>query len=151
MTKHSPRNSNWKEPDLKVFLTDFVWLHKITANTQKRLYSVRTQIRNKLVSTLFWLVKPLPWSRTLSEKNCERSIYVLWQTSRMESFLAVNPFHITDLFWYPLKTSENLWFSYVFRGYQRWSVAWNGLIIVEKLSMWDVCAEPDYVFILTLS
>ena len=34
----------------------------------------------------------------------------------------LNPFHATDLFWYPLKTSENL------RGYQKRSVAWNGLI-----------------------
>ena len=40
----------------------------------------------------------------------------------------LNPFHATDLFWYPLKTSENLWFSDVFRGYQKKSVAWNGLI-----------------------
>ena len=38
-----------------------------------------------------------------------------------------NPFHATDLFWYPLKTSENLWFSDVFRRYQKRSVAWNGL------------------------
>ena len=28
----------------------------------------------------------------------------------------LNPFHATDLFWYPLKTLENLWFSDVFRG-----------------------------------
>ena len=39
----------------------------------------------------------------------------------------INPFHATDLFWYPLKTSENLWLSDVFRGYQERSVAWNGL------------------------
>ena len=31
----------------------------------------------------------------------------------------LNPFHATDLFWYPLKTSENLWFSDVFRGCQK--------------------------------
>ena len=41
--------------------------------------------------------------------------------------LIINPFHATDLFWYPLKTSENLCFSDVFRGYQKRSVAWNGL------------------------
>ena len=29
---------------------------------------------------------------------------------------SVNPFHATDLFWYPLKTSENHWFSDVFGG-----------------------------------
>ena len=39
----------------------------------------------------------------------------------------VNPFHATDLVWYPLKTSENLWVSDIFRGYQKRSVAWNGL------------------------
>ena len=39
----------------------------------------------------------------------------------------LNPFHATDLFWYPLKTSENQRFSDVFRGYQERSVAWNGL------------------------
>ena len=38
-----------------------------------------------------------------------------------------SPFHATDLFWYSLKTSENLWFSDVFRGYQKRSVALNGL------------------------
>ena len=38
----------------------------------------------------------------------------------------INPFHATDLFWYPLKTSENQRFSDVFRGYQKRSVAWNG-------------------------
>ena len=40
----------------------------------------------------------------------------------------LNPFHVTDLFWYPLKTSENQRFSDVFRGYQKRSVTWNGLI-----------------------
>ena len=37
----------------------------------------------------------------------------------LESF---NPYQATDLFWFPLKTSENLWFSDVFRGYQKRSV-----------------------------
>ena len=31
----------------------------------------------------------------------------------------VNPFHATDLFLYLLKTSENHWFSIVFRGYRK--------------------------------
>ena len=43
----------------------------------------------------------------------------------------INLFHATDLFWYPLKTSENLRFSDVFRGYQKRSVAWNGLIAMH--------------------
>ena len=39
----------------------------------------------------------------------------------------INPFYAIDLFWYPLKTLENLWFSNVFRVYQKRSVAWNWL------------------------
>ena len=31
----------------------------------------------------------------------------------------VNPFHAAGLFLYPLKTSGNLWFSYVFKGYRK--------------------------------
>ena len=42
---------------------------------------------------------------------------------------SINSFHATDPFWYPLKTSENLWFSYVFKRYQKTPVAWNGLKI----------------------
>ena len=35
--------------------------------------------------------------------------------------------------WYPLKASENLWFSDIFRGYQKRSVTWNGLNkIIQK-------------------
>ena len=42
----------------------------------------------------------------------------------------IKPFNATDLFWYPLKISENQRFSNVFWGYQKRSVAWNEL---EKL------------------
>ena len=41
--------------------------------------------------------------------------YVLVYTENNDVF---NLFHANGLFWYPLKTSENLWFSDVFRGYQ---------------------------------
>ena len=43
------------------------------------------------------------------------------------NFAFFNPFHATDLFWYPLKTSENQTFCDVFRDYQKRSVAWNEL------------------------
>ena len=48
----------------------------------------------------------------------------------------VNSFHATDLFWYLLKTSENLWFSHVFRGYQKISVAQNELKYSPVDSNW---------------
>ena len=35
--------------------------------------------------------------------------------------------YATDLFRYPLKISENIWFSDVFRGYWKIPVAWNEL------------------------
>ena len=44
-----------------------------------------------------------------------------------DSLWFINPFHQTGLFLYPLKTSENLWFSVVFRGYRKRSVVWNEL------------------------
>ena len=49
-----------------------------------------------------------------------------FHSSRFTSVL-LNPFHATDLFWYPLKTSETQRFSDVFRGYQKSSVTWNGV------------------------
>ena len=51
----------------------------------------------------------------------------------------INPSHATglesDLFLYPLKTSENQRFSDVFRGYKKRSVAWNGLIKILEFNM----------------
>ena len=44
-----------------------------------------------------------------------------------------NSFHATGLFSCLLKTSETLWFSDVFRGYQKSLVAWNGLIKIWYL------------------
>ena len=52
-------------------------------------------------------------------------------------FCFVNTFHATGLFLYPLKTSENLWFSDVFEGYRKRLVAWNGLIWERNLNSYD--------------
>ena len=40
----------------------------------------------------------------------------------------INPFCTNVLFLYPLKTSQNLWFSDVFREYRNGTLAWKGLI-----------------------
>ena len=45
----------------------------------------------------------------------------------LKIFFIFNPFHATDFFLYPLKTSENLRFSDIFRGYRERPVTWNGL------------------------
>ena len=64
-----------------------------------------------------------------------------------------DPFHATDLFWYPLKASENLWFSDVFMGYQKRSVVWNGLMAIlcfvasqcfsQNVELWVVISWPE--------
>ena len=41
--------------------------------------------------------------------------------------VTIKPFHATGLLRYPPKTSENFWFSDVFREYRKRLVAWNGL------------------------
>ena len=58
------------------------------------------------------------------KKSFQRKIQCFFFTI----YYVLNPFHATDLFWYPLKTSENQTFSNVSRGYQKRSVARNGLI-----------------------
>ena len=57
-----------------------------------------------------------------------------------------SPFHVIDLFLYPLKTLANRMFSYVFMGYRKRRAAWNGLTAsyisypipcyVKNLSRW---------------
>ena len=42
----------------------------------------------------------------------------------------INPFHVTGLFLYPLKTPENMLFSNVLKGCRKRSVARNGLKIL---------------------
>ena len=73
------------------------------------------------------------------------SYWFLWECSVILKLHSpfLKPFHTTDLFWYPLKTSENLWFSDVFRGYQKRSVAWNGLTV-----SWMVLAKLKLNFFL---
>ena len=48
-------------------------------------------------------------------------------------YLYVDPFHATNIFLYPLKISENLDFSYGFRGYRKNPVTWNGLMLMRSL------------------
>ena len=54
----------------------------------------------------------------------------------MKTKTSINSFHATGLFRCPLKTSENLWFSDVFRGYRKRPVAWNGLRVGLNLRLW---------------
>ena len=55
-----------------------------------------------------------------------------------------NSFHVTSLFLYPLKTSENLWFSDVLREYRKKYVTWNGLIYssADFCNLWEERFPP---------
>ena len=56
----------------------------------------------------------------------------------MSTTVRVSPFRATGLFQYPLKTSENPWFSDVFRGYLKKQVARNWLMVrFNSLSSWS--------------
>ena len=83
---------------------------------------------------------------------------ILLSTLNFRQYTFINPFHATGLFWYPLKTSENLWFSDVFRGYRKRPVARNGLktwsfralflnISKDMLckSKWELCFNKEIV------
>ena len=45
----------------------------------------------------------------------------------------LKPFHATGRFLYPLKTSGNLWFSDIFKGYRKWPVARHGIRTISYL------------------
>ena len=83
------------------------------------------------------------------QKNCQCSLFCFSVVNTSVDFLShfsrhfsdillwfilfVNPFHVTGVILYPLKTSENLWFSDIFRGYRKRPVAWNGLTQIRLL------------------
>ena len=54
----------------------------------------------------------------------------------------VNLFHANVPFLYPLKTSENLWFFYIFREYRNRTLTWKGLIYTHQsiflFSIWTI-------------
>ena len=54
-----------------------------------------------------------------------------------------NLFHATGLFLYPLKISENFWFSHIFRGYRNRLVAENRLRRFTKYAVSHACWVPS--------
>ena len=87
-------------------------------------------LKNKLIQDRTEYLRSNILLRTLSNYSIFRrpiySKHSLVQTGVCQ--LLFNPFHATGLFLYLLKTSENLWFSDVFRGYRKRPVAWDGLM-----------------------
>ena len=62
-------------------------------------------------------------------RRCLTESYVrLWNAPRHSVKHSVSPCRANVSFLYPLTTSENQRFSDVFRGYRKWSLAWNMLM-----------------------
>ena len=55
----------------------------------------------------------------LRETRLKKRLYQLDLLKKKKAILYLNLFQATGLFLYHLKTSENLWFSYVFKGYRK--------------------------------
>ena len=69
-----------------------------------------------------------PWASD-KKLNC-------WINSWVAGIIAkwvFNPFHATVIFQYPLETSEDLWFSDIYKGYRKRPEAWNRLINAKLL------------------
>ena len=58
-----------------------------------------------------------------TRKNRTRNLFTSSCYASENATKDLNPFHATDLFLYPLKTLENLWFYDVFRGCRKRSGA----------------------------
>ena len=54
--------------------------------------------------------------------------YFIYTLEVRNDAAGINPFLATGFFLYPLKTSENLWFSNFFRGYRKRPERWNWLV-----------------------
>ena len=105
-------------------------LSKVTKKTEyqsSNLYLIRSFSRNyqfilkiamdftnlgeiKQVRKSWMRVNP-DWKQSVNNSYFSRIICL--------TFLYFNPFHATGLFRYPLKATENLWFSVAFRGIKR--------------------------------
>ena len=78
-------------------------------------------------NTFFYRTPPMA-----AHGSCSSPIFLVSNPLSIQSFADIG-MHLTHFlppisFLYPLKTLENLWYSDVFRGYQKGSVGWNGLI-----------------------
>ena len=65
------------------------------------------------------------WSKSIDWFLYDRGLrHERVKSSQEQSTISgINPFHATGLFLNPLKTSENIWFSYVFKDYRKRPVA----------------------------
>ena len=56
------------------------------------------------------------------------------------------PHFIHWFFLYPLKTSENPWFSDIFRGYRKKPVVWNGVIYLFSVLVKCLLISSSYLY-----
>ena len=120
----------------KPMLRQIEWLLQNGPITKSGVLPVTTSFFWKIFSSCRTSWKELIWCS--NHPNVHIHIFRKRWSLILRCYFPVsilNPFHATDLFWYPLKTWENQWFSDVSRGYQKRSAAWNGL----NSSQWRIC------------
>ena len=126
--------------------------NKISQQSQrKKFWKVLKLVITKNVASAHKKAMQFCFTRTTNEKRT--CLLVFSQLRPSPSFLAssfsegrcygkaifqsVNQFHTNDLFLQPLKTSDNLWLSYVLWGYRKRSV----------VSRWYEIGEPDEILL----
>ena len=87
-------------------------------------YSVNAQL-NCLREIIVWLNNSVD-SQYISGSICKISI----------TTISYWPFHATGLFLYPVRITENLWFSNVFRGHRKIPLEWKRMIIQSSKVAW---------------
>ena len=75
-----------------------------------------------------WICQRYHFLKTFSEYYKCSIFYITINPLYLIEQKYLKPFHVTGLFWYLLKTSENQRSSDVFRGYWKRPVMWNELI-----------------------
>ena len=105
----------WK-PTKKLIMTKFYVLRKV-----KPFLIIKICHRNNysFVDAVKNLRTQQYEDQSVSFDHIEDTILESTENFKNQSINLINPFHASDLFWYPLKTSANLWFSDVFRGINR--------------------------------
>ena len=101
-----------------------LWAHISFYSTCFWYYRIHPHNDNK-ICLLPSSAETTSWKILRKYKTCT---LVCWSLFEKEAKVPFNLFHATSLFLKPLKTSENLWFSDVFRVYGKRPVAWNMLI-----------------------
>ena len=136
-------NKTTKHYQKNIYIFCFIYSNLPTVLNSFGLHWQYWVAKASIIRSIFWASpgkrklqrKSLKWSRKLLSKAQGKPLkYFILANQSLTYFIfdseklkLLNPFLITGPFLYPLKTTRNLWFCYVFRSYRKRPVAWNWL------------------------